>query len=226
MSGVKDQGTAIAVLVSGGVESAAMLHEAVKRYERVYPIYIRKGLQWEVAELVCLRRLLRSIKADGLAALTVFDVPLAPIYGRHWSLGRSATPGYGAPDDAVYLPGRNVLLLSVAGVFCGVHKIPNLWIGILKGNPFRDAKSGFIQQMSNLLEESLAFPLRVATPLKELTKAQVLTRWAGVPWEKTFSCLRPVNRRHCGRCQKCAERRAGFKEAGIPDPTSYGRRFS
>ncbi len=224
MSGGKDQGTAVAVLVSGGVESAAMLKEALKRYERVYPIYIRKDLQWEVAELVSLRKLLRVMESDGLAPLTVLNMPLSPIYGRHWSLGKSGTPNFKAPDDAVYLPGRNVLLLSLGGLFCSVRKIPNLWIGILKGNPFRDAQAGFIKQMESLLTEALAFPLRIAVPLGEWTKAEVLNRWADVPWDKTFSCLRPVNRRHCGRCQKCAERKAGFKSAGIPDPTRYGRR--
>jgi 7-cyano-7-deazaguanine synthase len=26
---------------------------------------------------------------------------------------------------------------------------------------------------------------------------------------------------HCSRCNKCAERRKAFSEAGIPDPTRY-----
>ncbi|MDO8730180.1 MAG: 7-cyano-7-deazaguanine synthase, partial [Candidatus Omnitrophota bacterium] len=42
-----------------------------------------------------------------------------------------------------------------------------------------------------------------------------------LPWEKTFSCLNPKDHRHCGRCQKCAERRAGFRAAGVTDPTRY-----
>jgi 7-cyano-7-deazaguanine synthase len=43
----------------------------------------------------------------------------------------------------------------------------------------------------------------------------------GLPLELTFSCLRPVGGLHCGRCNKCAERRRGFAEAGLPDPTQY-----
>ena len=226
MSDRKDQGSAVAVLVSGGVESAAMLTEALSRYERVYPIYVRKGLQWEMAERVYLRRLLGSMRADGLAPATVLNVPLEPIYGHHWSLGKSGTPDFRAPDDAVYLPGRNVLLLSLGGLFCSSRKVPTLWIGILKGNPFRDARAGFLKQIESILSDALNFPLRIATPMKELTKAEVITRWPDIRWEKTFSCLRPVNRRHCGRCQKCAERKTAFKAAGVPDPTLYGRRTS
>ena len=214
---------AVAVLVSGGVESAALLAEALKRYERVYPIYVKKGLQWETAELGSLRRLLRSFREDGLAGLTVLSVPLKPIYEHHWSLGTVGTPGSKAPDAAVYLPGRNLLLFSLAGLFCSLRKIPVLWIGVLKGNPFHDARSGFLRQVEALIQESVGFPLRIAAPFGELTKAEVISRWPGLSWENTFSCLKPLGVKHCGRCQKCAERKTGFKNAGIPDPTKYGR---
>ncbi len=218
----KDQGKAVAVLTSGGVESGALIAEALRAYERVYPVYIRKGLKWEKSELASLRSFLATMESDGLAKLTVLALSLKPIYGRHWSLGKG-TPGFKAPDTAVYLPGRNLLLLSLGGLFCSLRKIPVLWLGILKNNPFHDARTGFIHQMEGLLEQVLGAPLRIAAPFRELTKGQVIGRWPGLPWQKTFSCLEPVKERHCGRCQKCAERKSGFKSAGIPDPTRYAR---
>lgn len=213
---------AVGVLTSGGVESAALVAEALRAYERVYPIYIRKGLKWEKEELASLKSLLRTVETDGLAELTVLDVPLKPIYGHHWSLGKG-TPGSKAPDTAVYLPGRNVLLLSLGGLFCILKKIPAIWLGILKGNPFHDARSGFLRQMEALLSESLGTPFRIAAPFQELTKAQVISRWPNLSWGKTFSCLEPTQGKHCGRCQKCAERKAGFKSAGVADPTKYAK---
>jgi len=215
---------AVAVLASGGVESAALLAEALNRYQRVYPIYVRKGLHWEGAELVCLRSLLSAFRSDGLASLVLLEVPVKPIYGRHWSFGKTGIPGSQAPDAAVYLPGRNLLLLSCAGLFCSLRFIPVLWIGVLKGNPFRDATTGFMRQMETLLKDAHGFPIRIVAPLRELTKAEVIKRWPLVPWKKTFSCLKPVGRKHCGVCQKCGERRAGFKAAGITDPTLYALR--
>ena len=211
----------MAVLVSGGVESAAMISEAVRRYERVYPVYVRKGFVWETVELAHLKRLLSSYKAEGLADLAVLELPLKNVYKSHWSLRRDKTPGSRAPDPAVYLPGRNLLLLSLAGLFCGVRKIPALWVGTLKGNPFKDAQPRFLRKMGSLLRESLGLPVRVTAPLRKLTKGQVIRRWQNLPWEKTFSCLNPKDHRHCGRCQKCAERRSGFKAAGVADPTRY-----
>ena len=221
MSSLKDQVPAVAVLSSGGVESAALLVEALERYERVYPIYVRKGLNWESAELSSLRSLLTTLQTDGLARLTVLEVPLKKVYGPHWSLGKSAIPGAKAPDAAVYLPGRNLLLLSLAGMFCGLRRISTLWIGLLKGNPFHDARSGYLHQVEALLEETIGSPIRIATPFRELTKAQVVGRYSLLPWEKTFSCLNPMGKRHCGRCQKCGERKVGFRAAGVGDPTTY-----
>ena len=221
-SRLKDQ-AAVAVLTSGGVESGALICEALKQYERVYPVYVRKGLNWEAQEIRYLKRLLSTLETDGLAELTILDVPIEAIYGRHWSVASSGTPKATDPDAAVYLPGRNLLLLSLAGLFCAVRRIPTLWIGILKGNPFHDARSSFLHEIENLLKTSLDFPLRIAAPFRELTKAQVIRRNASLPWEKTFSCLKPVGGQHCGRCQKCAERRQGFQAAGISDPTRYAR---
>jgi 7-cyano-7-deazaguanine synthase len=215
--------SALAVLVSGGVESAALLAKALGRYERVYPLYVKKGLRWEREELILLRRLLGRLKTDGLAKLTVLAVPVGRLYGSHWSLGSSRAPGFRAPDSAVYLPGRNLLLLSLGGLFCSFRKIPNLWIGTLKGNPFRDARGGFLRRMEGLLRDALEWPIRIAAPFRGLTKAQVIGRWKGLPWESTLSCLRPAGAAHCGRCQKCAERKKGFRRAGVADPTRYAR---
>jgi 7-cyano-7-deazaguanine synthase len=42
-----------------------------------------------------------------------------------------------------------------------------------------------------------------------------------LPLELTFSCIRPAGERHCGSCNKCAERRQAFASAGLKDPTDY-----
>jgi 7-cyano-7-deazaguanine synthase len=218
----KNQGSATAVLTSGGVESTVLLIEGLKRYERVYPIYVRKGFVWEMSELYWIRQLLKALRCDGLADLAILDVPIGALYAeRHWGLGTLPAPGNKAPDRSVYLPGRNLLLLTVGGLFCALRRIPNLWIGILKGNPFHDARSGFFRQIEGVIQEAVGVPVRIAAPLKEMTKREVLRCAPQLPWRLTFSCIRPKGRRHCGRCQKCAERQAGFRAAGLHDPTRY-----
>ena len=49
--------------------------------------------------------------------LTVLEEPLRDIYDPHWSTGADDVPDAGTPDEAVYLPGRNVLLTVKASVF-------------------------------------------------------------------------------------------------------------
>jgi hypothetical protein len=44
---------------------------------------------------------------------------------------------------------------------------------------------------------------------------------ANLPLELTFSCIDPHCLLHCGRCNKCAERRAAFADAGLADRTVY-----
>jgi len=43
------------------------------------------------------------------------------------------------PDDAVFLPGRNVLLLSKAMLWCHLHGVEEVALAPLESNPFPDA---------------------------------------------------------------------------------------
>jgi 7-cyano-7-deazaguanine synthase len=54
-----------------------------------------------------------------------------------------------------------------------------------------------------------------------MTKRQVMELGRDLPLELTFSCISPVDSLHCGRCNKCAERQAAFRDAGLPDGTRY-----
>ena len=58
-------------------------------------------------------------------------------------------------------------------------------------------------------------------PYASLTKSEVMQRGRDLPLGLTFSCMHPVAGRHCGGCNKCAERRRAFADAGLPDPTEY-----
>jgi 7-cyano-7-deazaguanine synthase len=96
-------------------------------------------------------------------------------------------------------------------------------IGPLAGNPFPDATPEFFDKMGRALSTGLAAPVSIEAPLAAMHKADVIALGAqlGVPFEMTLSCMQPAGGRHCGRCSKCRERRDGFREAGIGDPTRY-----
>jgi 7-cyano-7-deazaguanine synthase len=235
---------ALAVLISGGLDSAillgdallgdallgdallgdallgdALLGDALRRRSAVYPVYIRCGLFWETVELSYLGRFLAAVGCDALRPLTVLDMPVADLYGKHWSVTGEAAPDAGSPDAAVFLPGRNVLLLTKALLWCHLHGIPELALGSLGTNPFPDASPAFFQEMQNLINESVTGSVAIRLPFAAMSKNEVMRLGRNLPLEYTFSCIRPIKGRHCGRCNKCAERRRAFADAGMRDPT-------
>ena len=197
----------------------ALLIRCLKAGGRVAPLYLRCGLVWEAAELYWLQRFLRSVRSPRLLTLQVLDVPVRSTYGAHWSLTGRRVPGAASVDAAVYLPGRNVLLLTHAAIVCVRRGITTIALGTLAGNPFGDASPRFFREMAACLSRALRRPIRVLAPLRRLTKPALIRSMPDVPWALTFSCLRPQGRRHCGRCNKCAERRRAFRAAGVPAPT-------
>ena len=63
--------SALAVLVSGGLDSAILLGEALRNHAAVHPLYVRNGLSWEAVELQHLHRFLEAVHTGGLRPLTV-----------------------------------------------------------------------------------------------------------------------------------------------------------
>ena len=208
----------VAVLVSGGIESASMLAGMKRRGRRIQPVYVREGHAWERAELYWLPRLIRALQ---LPPAAVLDMPMSDTYlPGHWSLSGRA-PSARSRDEAVYLPGKNILLLAKAAVFSAQRGIGAIALGTLGSNPFPDAGSAFFRLMQRALSEGLGTPLRLERPFSALHKRDVLLRFPRMPWQLTFSCISPRGWLHCGRCNKCAERKKAFLDAGLTDPTRY-----
>jgi 7-cyano-7-deazaguanine synthase len=211
----------VAVLVSGGLDSGVLVAGLARRAQ-VYPVYVRQGLFWENAELYWLRRYLKKISGSTIQPLQIFELPVSDIYGKHWSVkGGACTPGPRSSDNAVFLPGRNLILTVKAAVFCVFNGIHELCLGSLENNPFPDATASFFERAGRLFTEAFHFPLVVSAPFRKWDKAEVVLHGRSLPLHLTFSCLKPVRMRHCGKCNKCAERRKAFKAAKLPDPTLY-----
>ena len=214
-------GSVLAVLVSGGLDSAILLGESLTQCAAVFPLYVRGGLWWETAELSHLRRFLEAIHGPALGPLQILDLPVADLYGSHWSITGRDVPDATSPDEAVFLPGRNVLLLAKALLWCHLHRVPALALGLLESNPFPDATPAFFRTFADAVNRALGGTTEVLRPYAGLGKVDVMRRGRDLPLRWTFSCLRPVAGRHCGACNKCAERRRAFADAGLADPTLY-----
>jgi 7-cyano-7-deazaguanine synthase len=211
----------VAVLVSGGPDSAILVGELASTSPRVVPIYVRFGMIWEKAEEAALRRFLKALNATVVAPLQVFEMPLGPVYGKHWSTTGHSVPDAQSQDSAVYLPGRNLLLLAQASIWCNLNGIEFIALGLLKSNPFPDSSDEFFASCEAAINIAQGSRLRFVRPYASLTKSDVLRHGRSMPLEHTWSCMRPVKGLPCGQCNKCAERQKAFAQAGISDPTTY-----
>jgi 7-cyano-7-deazaguanine synthase len=213
--------SSVAVLFSGGLDSSILLAHLVAEEHRVQPVYIDSGLYWQADELRYACRFLRAIDAVLLDDLVVLKLPLADLYVNHWSVTGQDVPGAQDPDDHVYLPGRNPLLMVKAQVWCRLNGVEQLALGALSGNPFADATELFFRQFESAMDRAVSGHVELVRPFAMFTKRQVMQLGRFAPLESTFSCLAPTAGKHCGECNKCAERLLAFREAGIPDSTQY-----
>lgn len=214
-------GKKVCVLLSGGLDSCVLTALARRNSHEVFPVYIRSGLNWEEAELHWLQRFLVNSGGSGILPLKILDLPVNDVYGSHWSLTGGQVPDHASQDSEVYLPARNLLLLSKTALFCALNHIPLVLIGTLKGNPFSDSTPQFFSRFSELAKLALGVPIRIVTPFVSLSKEAVISMGKDLPLHLSFSCIAPVGLMHCGRCNKCAERRRSFQKAGIADQTEY-----
>lgn len=216
----------LAVLTSGGLDSAILLaHMARQSPETlVTPIYIRSGLQWESVELEYLQRYHAAlvVKFGNIKPLVLLEQPTSDLYGDHWSTTGREVPDASTPDEAVYLPGRNLLLTLKGLLWCHLHQVSRLALGVLGSNPFPDASPSFFTAFAEAVGLGVNDPtLRIETPFGSLHKVDVMRLGRDLPLEWSFSCIQPMDRLHCGRCNKCAERKKAFEDAGMHDPTDY-----
>lgn len=211
----------IGVLTSGGLDSSILVGHLLAEGRTVQPFYIRTDLVWQQRELAALKRYLDAIASPNLRELVVLDLPLRDLYATHWSTTGRDTPNAVSPDEAVYLPGRNALLIVKTAVWCQMNGVTELALAPLGTSPFEDAGAGFFRDFQSAMNRGSETSVTLLRPFGQMNKQQVMQLGRNLPLELTFSCIHPKNGQHCGECNKCAERRAAFDIAGLHDRTSY-----
>ncbi len=213
----------VGLLLSGGLDSGILLGHLLGHDRRVRPFYVHSDVVWAKAELHAAQSLFGAMASHRLEPLIVFDMPLRDLYGQHWSISGLDTPRAGTADDAVYLPGRNLLLAIKPALWCAMHGIEELALATLASNPFSDATDAFFRDYESTIARATNRRVRLVQPFGRLGKQAVMRLGQGVPLELTFSCIAPVGDLQCGRCNKCEERQKAFRDAGTDDLTRYDR---
>lgn len=230
---IVDSSKAAVCLLSGGLDSATTL--AIARHEGYdcHCISFAYG-QRHTIELEAARRV-----ADSLGATTHQIVNLDTTIFQGWS---ALTGGEDVPKDrdpremehdipSTYVPARNLIFLSIAAGIAEGFGAREIYIGAnaVDYSGYPDCRVEFLESFQTTMNLGTKAGVsgdttRIHAPLVNLTKARIIEQGIalGVDYALTHSCYDPDDQgRACGRCDSCAIRRDGFKNAGVDDPTIY-----
>lgn len=212
------------VLLSGGMDSAAVIALAQEQGFAVHALSVRYG-QRHTSELDAA---VRVAAAQGVIVHKTVDVDLRSIGGSALTADIDVPEAGGEGIPVTYVPARNTIMLSLAlgwaevlganDIFCGVNAVD------YSGYP--DCRPEFIAAFEHLATLATARGVqgtrfRVHAPLQTLNKADIIRKGVelGLDYGLTHSCYDPdPGGRPCHRCDSCTLRAAGFAQARIPDP--------
>lgn len=220
--------TRAVVLLSGGLDSATVLAMALDRGRAIQALSFDYG-QRHLVELEASRAIATRSGVDHRIVRIDAEAMRGSSLTGSGEVPKDALGEEGVPST--YVPGRNMIFLSLAVGFAEGHQCDEIWIGVnaLDYSGYPDCRPEFIeafQRMALLGTRSgieIGTP-RIVAPLAGMTKAEIIRAGhsLGVHYSVTHSCYDPAaDGRACAHCDSCLLRKRGFAEAGVPDPTRY-----
>lgn len=218
------------ILVSGGMDSATAVYEAMDRGFDPYFLHTSYGQRTAEKEYDCARQLAAETEADEF--LHVETSHLARIGASSLTDESMAVPDADMDSDAVptsYVPFRNANLLSMAVSYAEANGCSAVFIGAhsedFSGYP--DCRPEFFDAFQTVIDRGTKSDSEITlqAPFVEWSKSDIAKRGLdlGVPFEITWSCYRD-EAPACGTCDACAFRLEAFRSAGERDPIEYAER--
>ena len=127
---------------------------------------------------------------------------------------------------ASYVPFRNANMLCIAVSWAEVIGAARIFIGAVEedSSGYPDCRREFYHAFNRLIESGTRpdTHIEVVTPVIGMRKSQIVARGIelGAPLHLSWSCY-TSEQKACGRCDSCALRLRGFREAGVKDPIPY-----
>lgn len=215
------------VLLSGGLDSATVLAIAREEGHECLALSVDYG-QRHTAELDASRRVAEHL---GAAEHRTVSVDLGAIGG---SALTDDIPVPEAPAEGIpvtYVPARNTVLLSLALGYAETRGAGVIFAGMnaVDYSGYPDCRPAFVEAFQHLARVATKAgvegrPCLIRAPLMDMSKAEIIRAGGqrGVDYALTVSCYRAdAHGRACGRCDACRLRAAGFRQAGVADPTRY-----
>jgi 7-cyano-7-deazaguanine synthase len=221
-----EQQTAV-VLVSGGMDSATAVAEAIDQGYEPYFLHTSYGQNTEDKELECARALADFY--DAKEFLHIETGHLAQIGASSLTDESMDVTDADLESDEIptsYVPFRNSNLLSMAVSYAEAHECDAIFIGAhsedFAGYP--DCRPEFFEAFQRVIDVGTKPETEISlqAPFVEWTKTEIAEHGLelGVPYQHTWSCYRD-EAPACGTCDSCALRLEAFRNAGTKDPIEY-----
>lgn len=215
------------VLVSGGLDSAALLYYLKKR--RQYHLFglIYDYNQRHKRELKSAVQLLRGAGIEFQKVKLNFPWKGSALLNTKTALPKKrslARISKGIPST--YVPARNLIFLSLAAGYAEAIGAEKIFYGAnaLDYSGYPDCRPGFVKELNKTVKAGTKRgaekkAIRIEAPLIRKTKKEIILtgKKCGVPFEKTWSCY-SGGKKPCRKCDSCLLRAKGFAEAGLKDP--------
>ena len=222
------------VLFSGGQDSTVCLFQAMQDCEQVFPLVIKYGQRHQERENQAVHSIYDLITERDLhSGVTHLTFPYFLYTSLLSTVSSSALLDEVGDVNATrkevdlpasFVPGRNILFLTIAGMYAYKHKCSRIYIGAnqVDYSGYPDCRFEFLSAMALALCHGMEHQLSIRTPLLYLTKAQIVKKASLIP-----GCMEAMKFTHtcyngkfppCMQCNACKIRAKGFEEAGVEDP--------
>lgn len=218
------------VLVSGGMDSATAVYEAIGRgYEPLF-FHVSYGQRTAEKERECARRLADAVDAADFLAVDadhLGEIGGSSLTDRDIEVEDADLESEDVP--ITYVPFRNANLLAMATAYAEARSATAVFIGAhsedFSGYP--DCRPAFFEAFQDVIEQGTKpeSDIELQVPFAEGSKTDILRRGLelSVPYEHTWSCYRSAEPA-CGTCDACAYRLQAFERVGEHDPIPYESR--
>ncbi|MDQ4122836.1 MAG: 7-cyano-7-deazaguanine synthase QueC [Acidobacteriota bacterium] len=131
---------------------------------------------------------------------------------------------------ASYVPFRNAHLLAIAASWAEVLGANRIYIGAVAedSSGYPDCRPEFYAAFQKTIKVGTKpeTNIEIRTPVIDLKKSEIIRRGVALnaPLHLTWSCYQNLEKA-CGRCDSCALRLRGFREAKTDDPIAYEQFF-
>lgn len=198
------------LLLSGGIESATLLHQLAADGEPVQALFI------DYAQRAAAQECAAAHVQCGELGVELVPLELGNM-GEIFRRGQER-------KHHVPLPHRNLVALSIGLSYAANQSARKLYLAVNLDDTvdYASASHTFLAQFRLIC--GLLGDVRLATPFIGLSKREVIQRGValGVDYATTYSCLLGYSV-HCGRCPQCQKRREAFRLAGIEEPAEFYR---